>query len=172
LRALPNILIASAGDGPERRACEQRAAQLGLTNIVFLGPIPKEQMPELVNAADAGAAVLQANPTFKTVYPNKVFDYMACARPVVLAIDGVARSLVCDVARAGVYAEPENPKSLASAIEWLAGHPAECATMGANGRTWVVDNASREVLAAKYLAILENLTKCSTSATASAPSTS
>ncbi len=171
LRSRTDILIASAGDGPERKRCELRAAELGLTNLVFLGPVAKEQMPDLVNAADAGAAVLQANPTFKTVYPNKVFDYMACARPVLLAIDGVARSLVCDDAQAGVFAAPEDTEALASAIEWLADHSADRIAMGARGRAWVVANASREMLAAKYLAILENLTKCSTSAAESAPST-
>ncbi len=72
--------------------------------------------------------------------------------------------------RAGVFAAPEDTEALASAIEWLADHPADRVAMGARGRAWVVANASREVLAAKYLAILENLAKCSTSTTVSAPS--
>ena len=72
-----------------------------LNNIVFLGAQPKERMGDFVNAASAGAAVLQENPTFRTVYPNKVFDYMACARPVLLAIDGVAASLSATRRRRG-----------------------------------------------------------------------
>ena len=31
---------------------------------------------------------------FRTVYPNKAFGYMSCARPTIVAIDGVARELV------------------------------------------------------------------------------
>jgi len=47
-----------------------------------------------INASDVCCAVLKDVATFRTVYPNKVFDYMSCARPTILAIDGVARELV------------------------------------------------------------------------------
>jgi glycosyltransferase involved in cell wall biosynthesis len=110
-----------------------------------------------VNACDVGAAVLQNNPTFRTVYPNKVFDYMSCARPVLLAIDGAARSLVCDQAKAGIFAEPENPRALASAIRFLADHPETRVEMGTNGRRWVLANASRDVLARRYLKLMMEL---------------
>src|ERR1700730_17341867 len=114
-------------------------------------------MPSIVAAADVGLAVLQDNPTFRTVYPNKVFDYMACAKPVLLAIDGVARELVVDVARAGVFAAPGKPEELAAAIRQLADDPAARARMGSAGLTWVRDNATRSVLAARYLAAMEQL---------------
>jgi glycosyltransferase involved in cell wall biosynthesis len=157
LRDRSDILIACIGDGPERQSLLREAEQRGLTNIRFHGMWPKAVMPDIVNACDAGAAVLKNNPTFRTVYPNKVFDYMACARPVVLGIDGVSRRLVCDTANAGVFAEPENPKAIADAIRHLADHPEEAVRLGANGRKWVLENASREVLAQKYLDILQNL---------------
>jgi glycosyltransferase involved in cell wall biosynthesis len=118
-------------------------------------------MPEIVNACDAGAAVLQNNPTFRTVYPNKVFDYMSCARPVLLAIDGAARTLVCEQAKAGVFAEPENGQAIASAIRFLADHPEIRAEMAANGRRWVLENASRDALAARYLDVITGLVTAS-----------
>jgi glycosyltransferase involved in cell wall biosynthesis len=129
----------------------------GLENIRFHGAKPKASMPEIVNACDAGAAVLQNNPTFRTVYPNKVFDYMSCARPVLLGIDGAARALVCDEAKAGIFAEPENPKAIASAIRLLADRPDTSAEMAANGRRWVLANASRSALAGRYLDELTGL---------------
>src|SRR5207237_227280 len=113
LRGRADILIACVGDGTERKRLEAEAKNRGLVNIVFHGPHPKERMPEIINACDAGMAVLQNNPTFRTVYPNKVFDYMSCGRPVLLGIDGVARSLICDQAGAGLFAEPENGKAIA-----------------------------------------------------------
>jgi glycosyltransferase involved in cell wall biosynthesis len=157
LRDRPDILIASVGDGPERTRHEAAARERGLTNILFAGPQPKERMPALVNACDVGAAVLQANPTFRTVYPNKVFDYMACEKPTLLAIDGVARQLVCDEARAGVFAEPENARALAESIKRLADDPAGRAVMGRQGRAWVQENAGREALAARYVEVLRGL---------------
>jgi glycosyltransferase involved in cell wall biosynthesis len=157
LREQRDILIACVGDGPERKALEEEARAAGLENIVFYGPHPKSSMPDLVNACDAGLAVLQNNSTFRTVYPNKVFDYMSCARPVVLAIDGAARELVCEQARAGVFAEPENPQALAEAIRGLASDPEKCAELGSAGRAWVLASASRDALASRYLDVMTEL---------------
>lgn len=159
LRDRPDVLIASVGDGPERKQHEARARELGLGNILFHGAQPKERMPALVNACDVGAAVLQDNPTFRTVYPNKVFDYMACEKPSLLAIDGVARQLVCDEARAGVFAKPEDPVALAAAIRRLADDAPGRAEMGRRGRAWVLANAGRDALAARYLGILDGLVR-------------
>ncbi len=157
LRDRRDILIACVGDGAERVRLEAETRRKGLDNLVFYGSQPKGRMPDFVNACDVGAAVLQNNPTFKTVYPNKVFDYMACERPTLLAIDGVARKLVCDDAKAGVYVEPENPAALAAAIRQLADDPAGRAEMGRRGRQWVLDNVTREALAARYLAVMKDL---------------
>lgn len=157
LRDRPEVLIAFVGDGPERPELEAEAARRGLSNVVFHGAQPKARMPTIVQACDVGAAVLQDNPTFRTVYPNKVFDYMACARPVLLAIDGVARQLVCDDAQAGLFAPPEDGAALAERIRWLADHPGERAAMGERGRAWVTSNASRDALAQRYLGELDRL---------------
>lgn len=159
LKDRADILVATVGDGPERKQLEERARMLGLTNIVFNGAQPKERMPEIVNACDVGAAVLQNNPTFNTVYPNKVFDYMACGKPTLLAIDGAAREMVCDKAQAGVFAEPENPAAIAAAIRRLADDAAGRADMGRRGRAWVEVNASRVGLARRYLGIMDELVR-------------
>ncbi len=157
LRDRRDVVIALAGDGLERAALEAEARRRGLEQVEFLGPVPKEDMPALVQACDLGLAVLQDNPTFRTVYPNKVFDYMACARPTLLAIDGVARALVCEQARAGVFTPPEDGAALAAALRALADDPARRAALGASGRAWVLAHATREAIAARYLRHLEDL---------------
>ena len=151
LRDRSDIQLVTAGDGPLRSELQADARRRGLADIEFLGAFPKDQMPEIIRACDAGVAVLQNNPTFKTVYPNKVFDYMSCERPAVLGIDGVIRELVCRKARAGVFATPENGAELGHAISALADSPAACVQMGQRGRSWVVANAAREVIANNYL---------------------
>jgi glycosyltransferase involved in cell wall biosynthesis len=159
LRDRPDIIIALVGDGQQRPALEVEARRRALPNLVFCGPQPKERMGECVNAADIGLAVLQRNPTFRTVYPNKIFDYMACARPIVLAIDGAARELVCDRSRSGVFAEPGDGRAIAGAIRRLADEPDLRRELGANGRRWVQQNESRDVLAARYLEVLGELVR-------------
>jgi glycosyltransferase involved in cell wall biosynthesis len=157
LKQRDDILIACVGDGPERHALEADVRERGLTNIVFLGPRPKDEMPAYVRACDIGVAVLQDNPTFRTVYPNKVFDYMACARPSLLAIDGIARELVCEEAEAGLFAHPENAEAIASAVEKLADDLFLRQQLGENGRRWVEHHACREMLAETYLDLMAEL---------------
>jgi glycosyltransferase involved in cell wall biosynthesis len=79
------------GAGKERANLEAEAQRLGLKNVRFAGICPKKEMPLVIAAADVCLAILQNLAMFRTTYPNKVFDYMASARPTVLVIDGVVR---------------------------------------------------------------------------------
>jgi glycosyltransferase involved in cell wall biosynthesis len=91
---------------------------------------------------------------FRTVYPNKVFDYMSAGRPILLAIDGVARELV-EQAGAGVFVPPEDPVAFARALRQLASDPELCRELGRSGLDYVTSRYSREVLSDRYLEILE-----------------
>lgn len=146
--------IVLLGDGKEKPALQ--AAALGLANVIFLDPLPKSRMPEALAAADACIAILKPLEAYKTTYPNKVFDYMAAGRPVVLAIDGVIRAVV-EAARCGIFVEPGDPAALAGAIRALAADPQETRLMGSRGRAYLENNFSRTALAEKLAGILEEM---------------
>ncbi|MCB9554664.1 MAG: glycosyltransferase family 4 protein [Deltaproteobacteria bacterium] len=156
LRHRSDILIATFGDGPERQALIADAAKRSLSNITFHGARSRREMPSIIRSADLGLAVLQDNPTFRTVYPNKVFDYMSCQRPVLLAIDGAIRRLVCEQAEAGAFVRPEAPAQLAAAIESLADEPQRRDQLAINGRRWVCDHGTRTRQASRYLDFIAN----------------
>jgi glycosyltransferase involved in cell wall biosynthesis len=88
------IMIVLLGDGKEKPRLEQQAKEMGLSNLLFLPPVPKFEMPAALAAADACIAILKPIELYKTTYPNKVFDYMAAGRPVILAIDGVISQVI------------------------------------------------------------------------------
>ena len=150
------IKIVLLGDGKEKPRLQARAAELGLDNVLFLPPLPKTAMPGALAAADACLAILKPIELYKTTYPNKVFDYMAAGRPVVLAIDGVVRQVV-EEAQAGIFTEPGDPTALAAAIKELASNPSKCRTMGKNGRKSIEMNYSRTDLAKKFTMLLESM---------------
>ena len=152
----PDVRFLLVGDGMEKAGLVADARRRGLDNVVFHDPVPKEQVADFINASDVCTAVLMRNDTFKTVYPNKVFDYMSCKRPIIVAIDGVARTLV-ESAGAGLYAEPEDPDSFIQALDELRNDPRRMAEMGENGYRHAAANYSREALADKYLRLLENV---------------
>ena len=96
LSALDTIRFVFIGDGKEKNNLVALSKDLGIHNVVFLPPIPKSEIPIALAAADACIAILKPIDMYKTTYPNKVFDYMAAGRAVILAIDGVIREVVED----------------------------------------------------------------------------
>jgi glycosyltransferase involved in cell wall biosynthesis len=154
LSADSDIRIVLIGDGKESQALQCRAAAMGLSNVLFPGSVPKDRMPDALAAADACIAILQNIPVFRITYPNKVFDYMAAAKPTVLAIDGAIRKVI-EEAGGGIYVPPGDPVLLATAIRDLAGDREACRRMGVAARTFVAKNFNRDDQASFFVAVLE-----------------
>jgi len=153
-----NVLIMLIGDGMRKRELVQRVKDEGIKNILFVDSQPKHVIPDFCNASDICTAVLKKVDTFKTVYPNKVFDYMSCAKPILLGIDGVARELVED-SGSGYYVDPENPKAFADKIRELKSNSRLMKDLGESGLVFVREHFSRESLAKKYVDELEKVVK-------------
>ncbi len=152
------IQIVLLGDGKEKPALEEHAAALGLSNVTFLPSVPKSEMPAALAGAEACIAILKPLEEYKTTYPNKVFDYMAAGRPVVLAIDGVIREVV-EAAGCGIFAEPGNPAALAEAIRQLAEDPQKSRRMGLKGREYLEQHFDREQITEKLVELLNKMGK-------------
>jgi glycosyltransferase involved in cell wall biosynthesis len=88
LRSTKAIHFVFIGDGKEKTALVQLAQQKELQNVSFLPPVEKKEMGRVMRAADCCVAILKPIEMYKTTYPNKVFDYMAAAKAIVLVIDG------------------------------------------------------------------------------------
>jgi colanic acid biosynthesis glycosyl transferase WcaI len=154
--AFPTAMFLMIGEGAEKDKIVELAAARGLSNIQFLDQQPREQIPTYVSAADLCLVMLKKTELFKTVIPTKLLEYMACERPVIVAVDGQARQIV-EEAEAGVFVEPENSGALVKAILTLAADPARGRQLGANGRRYIVNNLSREKTAQDYIAVLQSL---------------
>jgi len=152
------IRFVLVGGGKDKQKLIEQAEELQLNNLTFLPARSKTEMPALIGAADACIAILKPIEAFKTTYPNKVFDYMATGRPVILAIDGVIREVVED-AKAGIFVPPGNPDALAFAIMDIASHRERGQKMGFAGREYVKQHFDRAESAAQLAAILEEMEK-------------
>lgn len=156
LRDYPDIHFLLVGDGKERAALETLAHQLQLSNVTFTGSRPKSEISAILAASNICTATLQNIPLFKTTYPNKIFDYMAAGRPVVLAIDGVIRQVI-EVANGGVFAPPGDDKALAEAVLWLYCHPADAKKMGQAARSYVVKHFNRKHHAEEFVELVKHI---------------
>jgi len=144
------------GAGKERAKLEAEAQRLRLKNVQFAGICPKKEMPAVIAAADVCLAILQNLAMFRTTYPNKVFDYMASARPTVLVIDGVVREVI-EASNGGVFVEPGNDELLAKTILELSKNPQRVKQLGQSARAYLVKNLDRRDKLAETLQLLERL---------------
>lgn len=158
LKDHPEIQFLLVGDGNKKESLIKLAAEYALTNVKFIAAQSRYLIPQYCQAADVCLATLKKIDAFKTTYPNKLFDYMACGRPTILAIDGVARQ-VLEAAQGGEFVDPENPEELAKSLLKLYKNPSLCTQYGKNARKYVVENFDREKIADKLFHTLRDLPK-------------
>jgi colanic acid biosynthesis glycosyl transferase WcaI len=154
--AAPHVHFLLLGEGADKEKTTVLAHERRLTNLTIVDQKPRAEIPAYISASDVCLVLLRKAEVFKTVVPTKLLEFMSCARPVVLAVEGQARTIV-EAAQAGVCIEPENPAALAEAILRLASDPPRCTALGQNGRRYIEQNLARKQTADKYLEVLETL---------------
>jgi colanic acid biosynthesis glycosyl transferase WcaI len=156
--ANPEIVFLMIGEGADKARIAALARERGLTNLRFVDQQPREKIPACICASDACLVLLRKTDLFKTVIPTKMLEFMSCARPVILGVDGQAREIL-EEARGGLVIEPEDSGALVKAIRCLAANPELARTLGQNGREHIVRMFSRHQTAEKYIHTLQRLLK-------------
>ena len=144
------------GEGAEKERIKATAQSRGLTNVTFLDQQPRENIPAFISASDACLVLLKKTDIFKTVIPTKMLEFMSCARPVILGVDGQARQIIEDAA-AGIVIEPENADALMKAIQHLSADRGLATALGQKGREHTLRHFSRGKTAEKYIDVLQRL---------------
>jgi colanic acid biosynthesis glycosyl transferase WcaI len=146
------------GEGAEKARIKELAESRGLNNVRFLDQQPREKIPAILSASDACLVLLKKTDVFKTVIPTKMLEFMACARPVIVGVEGQARQIV-EEAGSGIAIEPENPEALAQAIAQLAADREQASEFGRKGRAYILKNFARAQMAEKYIRVLSELVR-------------
>jgi glycosyltransferase involved in cell wall biosynthesis len=148
-RGRRDIQILFVGDGPSKTKLKRLSAEKQLLNIEFRDPSPKREIYDVLSEAGAAVALLKDLTLYRFgMSLNKLYDYMASARPVLFA----ARSLNDPVSESGcgIVVPPENPEALADAIIKLAEMTSEERwQMGLRGRRYVEEGHDFAKLSAK-----------------------
>jgi glycosyltransferase involved in cell wall biosynthesis len=155
-QSAPDVLFLLVGEGADKERIVALAKTRGLDNLQFVDQQPREKIPAYISASDACLVLLRKTDLFKTVIPTKMLEFMSCARPVILGVDGQAREIM-DRAQAGIFIEPGNVGALMEAVERLRANPQLRADLGSNGRRHIVDYFSREQTAATYVTVLDQI---------------
>jgi len=131
---LPSVQFVFIGGGIDVSRLKQRAQALNLKNVLFIPRRPVSEIGAILNLADVLLVHLKDDPLFRITIPSKTQAYMAVGRPILMGVKGDAAVLV-EKAGAGLACNPENPDSIAEAVEKFAKmSPQELKKMAENGK--------------------------------------
>jgi glycosyltransferase involved in cell wall biosynthesis len=125
------------GNGPQKAALIEQTERLGLRNVTFEDAVPKGEIYGLLSEADAFIVTVRDEPLYRFgVSFNKFYDYMAMARPTIIAMDSPWNPFL--QSRSGVTVRPDDPEAFAAGVrELLAMSREDRAAMGARGLAFV-----------------------------------
>jgi colanic acid biosynthesis glycosyl transferase WcaI len=150
----PAIRIVLVGDGPDLPAIRAAVTELSASNVTIAPPIQRTQTRAFYNACDICLVPLAPLKIFQETVPSKIFEIMACERPLVASLSGEGASII-EASGGGLRCPPGDARALSDAILQMATTPdAERRAMGARAREYVAANYSRAALADRYLSIL------------------
>lgn len=157
LRGRDDIRVVLVGGGDQKPALVARAADKGLANVVFVDSVPKREVPSWLARADVCLLPYQDRELFAGALPNKVFDYLGAAKPIIAAAPEGELTRLVEAAGCGRCVPAENPQALADAIAAMADDRATAHAMGARGRVEALENYDRRTLAARFVGVVESV---------------
>jgi len=160
LRDREDVVFFIRGEGPRRDALEQQAQDLGLENVRFGGERPIEEVPYLLARADVCVTTLLPDPYLEKIVSVKIFEYLACEKPVVGALRGEG-ARVLEASGGGIAIDPADARAMADAIRELLDKPERRAEMGVAGRRYIEEHHSRAAIAARLEELLGEVTHAS-----------
>ena len=148
-----NVQFLFIGEGVEKARIIEQAKQTRLRNITFLPAQQRESLPRYLASCDVCLVNLRDERIFDIIVPSKTYEYLACGKPVIMAVDGDARKLVEDW-ECGVWSQPGNSQMLADCILDLAHDAPRRLRISKKARSVAEENFSMKRLTVAYNKII------------------
>jgi glycosyltransferase involved in cell wall biosynthesis len=155
LRDDASVRFVLVGGGDQKAALQADAERRGLVNVLFVDPVPKRDVPAWLAKADVCLLPYQDRPLFAGALPNKTFDYMGAAKPIIAAVPPGELSRLVERSGCGFAIRPDDPDAMAATIRGLAADRALAARLGAAGAGFVCTHYDRRVLAERFVGVVE-----------------
>jgi glycosyltransferase involved in cell wall biosynthesis len=154
LRGYDHVRFLLVGTGPLHQELESAVRDQGYSDRVSLtGYVPHEKVPEYISAMDI---VLAPYPAMDFFYfsPLKLFEYMACGKPVVASRLGQIAELIKDGVNGMLY-EPEDLPQMAVKCRVLIENPELRSEIGRNARKSILAGYTWRSNAEKIIEVLK-----------------
>ena len=127
-----------------------------LSNVVFLGPLPPEKIPDFIANSDIGLGIFGTTPKALRVIPNKAFEVLAMGKPLITEDSPAAREMLVDNNDC-LLVPPGDPKGLADAILKLKRSNPLRDQLASNGLTKFKSAACTQILGQELGGIFSSL---------------
>lgn len=152
LPRVPDLHVLIVGDGPDRRALEERVATMGATSrIHLLGS--RSDVPQLLAASD-----IFVLPSLWEGLPMALLEAMATGLAVVATDVSGSREVVID-GESGLLVPPGDARALEAAILRLLGDRTMAKGMGEAARERVTKSFSGRTLAERHVAMYRSYSR-------------
>jgi colanic acid biosynthesis glycosyl transferase WcaI len=150
LRHIPEIVFAIVGESQALERLEKYCQICGADNVVLLPLQPREQLPEMLAAADIGLIVQKSN-VISFNMPSKIPLLLASGRAIIGSVpaSGTAAKAIRK-SGGGIVVKPELPSVLAAAVMDLYTNPMKREMLGKKGREFAVERYSFEQALDQY----------------------
>ncbi len=152
----PRVLWLIIGDGAERQHLQELTRKYRLSNVEFLGIMPKIEVIKWFSRVEATFVTFKNLKVLQTSSPNKMFDSFAAGVPIIQSTTGWIKELV-ENEGCGINVEPYKPEQFASAVERVAADREYRDQMGRKAKYLAENDFNRDVLSSKYLEALVEL---------------
>lgn len=152
-----NIVFHIVGSGSRLEECKSLATELGLTNIVFHGRKPLEEMPKYYGASDAMLVTFEDSPMATYTLPRKVTTYMAAGKPILAALSGETKRVIDD-AKCGYCCAIEDASGLAAICERFA-DSANAGELGARAKSYYESHFTKELFFNRLESLLAEISE-------------
>jgi glycosyltransferase involved in cell wall biosynthesis len=151
------IQIILIGDGPEKKRLISRAINEEIHLIKLIDPVPKTLIYDKLSQADIFLMPLKHSAIYRFgISPNKLFDYLLMARPIIFAVNTPFNPI--EINNAGITISPGNPHALAEAISQLFYTSEEARIqMGKRGHDYVCSHHHIQLMSRKLEAIISRI---------------
>lgn len=142
------------GRGQEYLKIRDLAEKLELKNINWINNIPYEELPGYINRADICLGGFGGTEKAKHVSMNKLFEYMACGKPIITGDSAGVKEFLTDNETA-IFCERANAEDLAQKTLILKNDPILRERLGQNARTEFENKYTPQIIVSKLLEKLD-----------------
>lgn len=135
------------GDGRAKQDLIDKINKKGvLNNFYFFGSRPSVEMPYYFSCADILLVSLKDSLIFSLTIPSKIQSYLACKKPIIANINGIAAQKIIE-SKSGFVSNSGNFEMLAKNIEKMKNKSAEeLHTYSINGYNYFLLNFDRKII--------------------------